>query len=80
MQRRHDEIRAAGGEVLVVSFSPPDRVAAFLRRVGFHAVVRRQVDETPAFASIAALGLSPVLIDRLRPVLRVWVMTPTLQA
>jgi O-methyltransferase involved in polyketide biosynthesis len=61
------------------AFEDADELAAFLRRVGFQAVVRSQVDETPAFASIAALGLSPGLVDRFRPVLRVWVMTPTPQ-
>jgi O-methyltransferase involved in polyketide biosynthesis len=62
------------------AFEDADELATFLRRVGFHVVVRSQVDETPAFASVAALGLSPMLVDRFRPVLRVWVMTPTLQA
>lgn len=57
------------------AFEDADELAAFLRRVGFGVVVRSQVDETPAFASIAALGLSPALLDRLRPVLRVWIMT-----
>jgi O-methyltransferase involved in polyketide biosynthesis len=58
------------------AFEDTDELAAFLRRVGFNVEVRSQVDETPAFTSIAALGLSPVLVDRFRPVLRVWVMTP----
>lgn len=58
------------------AFEDGDELAAFLRRVGFDVEVRSQVDETPAFASIAALGLSPALLDRFRPVLRVWVMTP----
>jgi hypothetical protein len=35
-----------------------------------------QVDETPSFSTIAALDLSPAVIERLRSVLRVWVMTP----
>ena len=53
-----------------------DRLASFLTRVGFDMQVRSQVDETPSFSTIAALDLSPALIDRLRPLLRVWVMTP----
>ena len=61
------------------AFEDADDLAALLSRIGFHAVVRSQVDETPAFASIAALGLSSALVDRFRPVLRVWVMTPSLQ-
>jgi len=61
------------------AFEDTDELAAFCRRVGFDVEVRSQVDETPSFTSIAALGLSPALIDRLRPVLRVWVMTPTRQ-
>jgi O-methyltransferase involved in polyketide biosynthesis len=63
-------------QVETAAFEDPDDLAAFLRRVGFDAVVRSQVDETPVFASLAALGLSPALLDRLRPVLRVWIMTP----
>ena len=59
------------------AFEDADELATFLGRVGFQVVVRSQVDETPAFASIAALGLSPALVDRFRPLLRVWVMTPT---
>ena len=58
------------------AFEDAGELAAFLRRVGFDFAVRSQVDETPAFASIAALGLLPALIARFRPVLRVWVMTP----
>lgn len=43
--------------------------------MGFSVQVRSQVDETPSFSSIQALGLSPASIERLRGVLRVWVMT-----
>jgi O-methyltransferase involved in polyketide biosynthesis len=57
------------------AFEDGDDLAAFLRRVGFSMQVRGQVDETPSFSSIQALGLSPALIERLRPILRVWVMT-----
>jgi O-methyltransferase involved in polyketide biosynthesis len=62
------------------AFEDAGELSAFLRRRGFQVEVRSQIDETPAFASLAALGLSPVLLDRFRPVLRVWVMTPALQA
>ncbi|HTQ06800.1 MAG TPA: class I SAM-dependent methyltransferase [Polyangiaceae bacterium] len=58
------------------SFDDAAALAAFLRRVGFEAVVRRQVDETPAFSSLGRLGLSAELLERLRPALRVWVMSP----
>ncbi len=58
------------------SFDDAAALAGFLRRIGFEAVVRRQVDETPAFSSIGRLGLSSDLLDRLRPALRVWVMSP----
>jgi O-methyltransferase involved in polyketide biosynthesis len=51
-------------------------LVAFLDRLGFDVQVRSQVDETPEFSSIPALGLSPDLVERLRPALRVWVMTP----
>lgn len=52
---------------------------AFLRRAGFEMRVCSQVDKTPSFSTIAALGLSPAVIERMRPVLRVWVMTPAAQ-
>jgi len=58
------------------AFEDGDDLAAFLGGVGFAAQVRSQVDETPAFSTIAALDLSPALIERLRPALRVWVITP----
>ena len=57
------------------AFDDADDLASFLRGCGFEAHVRSQIDETPSFSSIAALGLSPDVIDRLRPALRVWVMT-----
>jgi O-methyltransferase involved in polyketide biosynthesis len=58
------------------AFEDADDLTAFLRGVGFDVRVCSQVDETPAFSTIAALGLSPGVIERLRSVLRVWVMTP----
>jgi hypothetical protein len=58
------------------AFDDPDDLATFLHGVGFDVDVRSQVDETPSFSSIPALGLSPALLERLRPVLRLWVMTP----
>ena len=57
------------------AFEDADDLASFLARCGFAAQVRSQIDETPAFSTIAALNLSPAVIDRLRPALRVWVMT-----
>jgi O-methyltransferase involved in polyketide biosynthesis len=58
------------------AFEDGDDLAAFLARVGFDVQVRSQVDETPSFSSIQALGLSPASLERLRGVLRVWVLTP----
>jgi O-methyltransferase involved in polyketide biosynthesis len=58
------------------SFEDADDLAAFLARVGFTVEVRSQVDETPSFASIQTLGLPPASLERLRGVLRVWIMTP----
>jgi O-methyltransferase involved in polyketide biosynthesis len=58
------------------AFEDQDDLVAFFERIGFSVQVRSQVDATPAFSSIAALGLSPALIDRLRPALRAWIMTP----
>jgi O-methyltransferase involved in polyketide biosynthesis len=57
------------------AFEDTDDLASFLGRLGFEAQVRRQIDETPSFSTIAALDLSPAVIDRLRPALRVWFMT-----
>ena len=57
------------------AFEDADDLAAFLARFGFETQVRSQIDETPSFSTIAALGLSPAVVDRLRPVLRVWIMT-----
>ena len=57
------------------AFEDPDDLAAFLRHAGFEAQVRSQIDETPSFSTIAALGLPPSVLDRLRPALRVWIMT-----
>jgi O-methyltransferase involved in polyketide biosynthesis len=58
------------------AFEDQSDLATFLDRHGFSVHVRSQVDETPAFSSIPALGLSPALIERMRPALRAWVMTP----
>jgi O-methyltransferase involved in polyketide biosynthesis len=58
------------------AFENADDLTAFLRGAGFDMRVCSQIDETPSFSTIAPLGLSPAVIDRLRPTLRVWVMTP----
>src|SRR5262245_51666295 len=57
------------------AFEDADDLAAFLGGFGFAVQVRSQIDETPSFSTIAALGLAPAVIDRLRPALRVWLMT-----
>lgn len=57
------------------AFEDSHDFAAFLGRVGFNAQVRSQIDETPSFSSIQALGLSPASIERWRAVSRVWIMT-----
>jgi O-methyltransferase involved in polyketide biosynthesis len=61
------------------AFEDTDDLTAFLHDVGFDVRVRSQVEETPSFSSIAALDLSPELVERMRPVLRLWVMTPRSQ-
>jgi O-methyltransferase involved in polyketide biosynthesis len=58
------------------AFEDGHDLAAFLGRAGFSVQVRSQVDETPSFSSIQSLGLSPTLLEGMRSVLRVWVMTP----
>ena len=62
------------------AFEDGHALETFLGRVGFNMQVRGQVDETPSFSSIRALGLSPASIERMRALLRVWVMTPTPQS
>jgi len=56
------------------AFEDADDLTTFLRGVGFDVRVCSQVDETPSFSTLAALDLSPAVIERLRSVLRVWVM------
>jgi O-methyltransferase involved in polyketide biosynthesis len=62
------------------AFEDSHDLEAFLGRHGFEVQVRSQVDETPSFSSIQALGLPPTSIERLRGVLRVWIMTTAPQA
>lgn len=62
------------------AFEDGQDLAAFLGRVGFNAQVRSQIDETPSLSSIQALGLSPASVERMRAVLRVWVMTSAQQS
>jgi O-methyltransferase involved in polyketide biosynthesis len=57
------------------AFEDADDLAAFLHRVGFDMQVCSQVDKTASFSTIAALELSPALIERMRPGLRVWLLT-----
>ena len=57
------------------AFEDEQDLVAFLGRLGFRVQVRSQVDETPSFSSLKALGLPPTVIERFRGVLRVWVMT-----
>ncbi len=60
------------------AFEDSAELESFLHRAGFAMQVCSQVDKTPSFSTIAALKLSPSVIERMRPVLRVWVMTPSL--
>lgn len=62
------------------AFEDGQDLTAFLGRVGFNVQVRSQIDETPSLSSIQALGLSPASLERMRAVLRVWVMTSAQQA
>jgi len=59
------------------AFADEADLQAFLVRAGFAVRVRSQIDEAPALASISTLGLSPALIERFRPLLRVWIMDVT---
>lgn len=53
MQRRHDEIRQLGGEVIVISFAGPERVAEYQRvhQLPFPVLA------DPELAAYRALGL-----------------------
>lgn len=57
------------------AFEDGDELATFLRGAGFDVQVHAQVDKTPSFSTIAALELSPAVIEQMRPILRVWVMS-----
>jgi O-methyltransferase involved in polyketide biosynthesis len=59
------------------AFEDHDDLVSFFRGIGFDTRVASQIDETPSFASLASLGLPTSLLDRLRPILRVWTMTPS---
>ncbi len=58
------------------AFEDEADLEAFFARVGFEVGVRSQIDETPVLSSISALGSSATWAERMRPLLRVWVMTP----
>lgn len=58
------------------AFDDADDLAASLRRAGFDLQVCSQVDKTPSFSTLAPLGLAPAVIERMRTILRVWVMRP----
>jgi O-methyltransferase involved in polyketide biosynthesis len=58
------------------AFEDHEDLVSFFGGIGFDTRVASQIDETPSFASLATLGLPAALLDRLRPVLRVWIMTP----
>jgi O-methyltransferase involved in polyketide biosynthesis len=62
------------------AFEDEAALTSFLARVGFDVRVVSQIDEAHALSSIAALGLSPTWTERMRSVLRVWIMTPSLSA
>ena len=58
------------------AFEDADDLNAFLHRMGFDVQVKSQIDETPSFSSLEPLGLAPAMLDRMKGILRVWVMTP----
>ena len=58
------------------AFADHDDLVSFFGGLGFDTRVASQIDETPSFASLVALDLPASLLDRLRPILRVWVITP----
>ena len=57
------------------AFEDGDDLAGFLHRIGFDVQASSQVDKTQSFSTIPALNLSPAVIERMRPALRVWVMS-----
>ncbi len=59
------------------AFEDSAELEAFLHRAGFDMQVHSQVDKTPSFSTLAPLALPPSVLERLRAVLRVWVITPS---
>jgi len=57
------------------AFEDDHDLTAFLGRMGFNVQIRSQIDETPSLSSLQTLGLPPASLERMRAVLRVWVMT-----
>jgi O-methyltransferase involved in polyketide biosynthesis len=57
------------------AFDNEEALNKFFVDSGFTAQLHYQVDETPKFASVEKLNLSPQFVERLRPRLRVWVLS-----
>ena len=57
------------------AFEDDHDLTAFLGRMGFNVQIRSQIDETQSLSSLQTLALPPASLERMRAVLRVWVMT-----
>jgi O-methyltransferase involved in polyketide biosynthesis len=58
------------------AFVDESELESFFGRAGFDVQVRRQLNEAPALSSLSALGLPLTWAERMRPLLRVWIMVP----
>ena len=59
------------------AFADGAAMEAFLARLRFTSLQLRQLDEVSSLTSPAAVGLAPETVDRLRPRLRLWLLSAT---
>ena len=56
------------------AFETDEQMAEFFAEFGFQAELHYQMAEAPHLVSMETLGLSPHIIERERPELKVWVV------
>jgi O-methyltransferase involved in polyketide biosynthesis len=58
------------------AFENEEAINNFIRDAGFTQVSYYQADEVPHLSSLEPLGLSPEIVTRMRPRMRVWLLSP----
>jgi O-methyltransferase involved in polyketide biosynthesis len=58
------------------AFEDEEAIDTFVRDSGFSQVSYYQADEVPHLSSLKRLGLSPEIITRMRPRMRIWLLSP----